>query len=80
MAQTHSRQPPHSRSAHSQHAGQELKDDLLDYTTLPVVMQWFNALTAVGALMTHKFYSVKRQTILLVNGELLESESVNKYH
>ena len=58
LAQTHSRHPPHSRSPYSQHARQELKYDLLDYTTWPVVMQWFNALTAVGALMTHIFYSV----------------------
>ena len=51
MAQTHSRHPPHSRSPHSDsphtraphsHALQELKDDLLDDTTWPVVMQWFN--------------------------------------
>ena len=37
----------------------------------------FNALTAVGALMTLWFYSVWRQTILLVNGEPLGSERVN---
>ena len=47
VVQTPSHHPPHS-----QHARQELKDDLLDYTTWPVVEQWFNALTAVGALMT----------------------------
>ena len=46
---THSRHPPHSRSPHSHsphtrsphsHALQELKDDLLDDTAWPVVMQW----------------------------------------
>ena len=39
--------PPHSnfpqtRSPHSQHALQELKDDLLYDTTWLVVMHWFN--------------------------------------
>ena len=39
---THSRSPhSHTRSPHS-HALQELKDDLLDDTAWPVVMQWFN--------------------------------------
>ena len=58
VAQTHSNHPPHSRSPHSHslhtcrsphvhahahaHALQELKDDLLDDTAWPVVMQWFN--------------------------------------
>ena len=52
VAQTHSKQPPHSRAPHSHsphtccsphaHALQELKDDLLDDTAWPVVMQWFN--------------------------------------
>ena len=32
---------PHTRSPHS-HALQKLKDDLLDDTAWPVVMQWFN--------------------------------------
>ena len=41
VAQTHSHHPPHTRSPHS-HALQELKDDLLDDTAWPVVMQWFN--------------------------------------
>ena len=36
-----------------------------------------NALTAEAALMTHRFSSVERQTILLVNGEPLGSERVN---
>ena len=44
--QTHSRHPPHSRSPHSHpphtRSLQELKDDLLDDTAWPVVMQWFN--------------------------------------
>ena len=38
VAQTHSYHPRHSRSPHS-HALQELKDDLLDDTVWPVVMQ-----------------------------------------
>ena len=51
VAQTHSGHPPHSRSPHfysphthspRSHALQELKDDLLDDTAWPVVMQWFN--------------------------------------
>ena len=51
VAQTDSRHPPHSRSPHSlsphtcsphSHALQEVKDDLLDDTTSPVVMQRFN--------------------------------------
>ena len=49
VAHTLSRQPlhsphshsPHTRSPHSQ-ALQALKDDLLDDTAWPVVMQWFN--------------------------------------
>ena len=32
---------PHTRSLHS-HTLQKLKDDLLDDTVWPVVMQWFN--------------------------------------
>ena len=42
VAKTHSPHPPHTRSRHS-HALQdlELKDDLLDDTAWPVVMQWF---------------------------------------
>ena len=46
VAQTHSRHHTHSRSLHSHspdtRAIQELKDDLLDDTAWPVVMQWFN--------------------------------------
>ena len=52
VAQTHSNHPLHSRSPHSHsphtccsphaHAFQELKDDLLDDTAWPVVMQCFN--------------------------------------
>ena len=46
VAQTHSRHPPHTRSPHftlsSFHALQELKDDLLDDTAWPVVMQLLN--------------------------------------
>ena len=51
MAQTQSRHTPHSCSTHSHsphtrsphtHALLELKDDLLDDTAWPVVMQWFN--------------------------------------
>ena len=39
---SHTRSPhSHTRSPHS-HALQELKDDLLDDTGWPVVMQWFN--------------------------------------
>jgi len=46
VAQTYSHHPPHScarqtRSPHS-HALQELRDDLLDDTDWPVVIQWFN--------------------------------------
>ena len=41
VAQPHSHHPPHSHSPHS-HALQELKDDLLDDTAWPVVMQWLN--------------------------------------
>ena len=43
VAQTQSRHPPHSHSPHCHlHALQELKDDLLDDTAWPVVIQWFN--------------------------------------
>ena len=46
MAQTHSRHPAHSHSPHTcsphYHTLQELKDDLLDDTAWPLVMQWFN--------------------------------------
>ena len=46
VAQTYSHHPPHSSSPHSHsphsHALQELKDNLLDDTAWPVVMQWFN--------------------------------------
>ena len=45
---------------------------------IQVTQDYLNALTAVGALMTHRFYSVQRQTILLVNGEPLGSERVNR--
>ena len=48
VAQTHSRHLTHSRCPHSHtrsphsHALQELKDDLLDDTAWPFVMQWVN--------------------------------------
>ena len=46
VAQTQSRNPSYSRSTHSHsphfQALQKLKDDLLDDTEWPVVMQWFN--------------------------------------
>ena len=48
VAQAHSRHPPRSPHSHSphtcsphSHALQELKDDLLDDTAGPVVIQWF---------------------------------------
>ena len=46
VAQTHSHDPPHSRSLYTRsphsRALQELKDDLLDDAAWPVVMQWLN--------------------------------------
>ena len=43
VVQTQSRHPSNSHSPHSHlHALQKLKDDLLDDTAWPVVIQWFN--------------------------------------